>query len=62
MTGRMSLPLSRQAQILALLFAADRLDHVTLEVAPRLRDGYVASPTGMTFRSLLPVYRHKHAK
>ena len=40
LTGRISLP-ARSAGAMALLFAADRLDHLESEVAPLLRDGYV---------------------
>jgi dTMP kinase len=38
---RMALPLARQAETMALLFAADRLDHIGSEIEPFLRDGYV---------------------
>ena len=41
LTHRLSLPTTHQAQVMALLFAADRLDHVASEVDPHLRDGYV---------------------
>lgn len=41
LTQRMALPLSRQAETMALLFAADRLDHIGSEIEPFLRDGYV---------------------
>ncbi len=41
LTHRVVLPTSRQAQAMALLFAADRLDHIESEIAPLLRDGYV---------------------
>jgi len=41
LTHRIVLPTSRQAESMALLFAADRLDHVESEIAPLLRDGYV---------------------
>jgi dTMP kinase len=38
---RLTLPATHQAEIMALLFAADRLDHVESEIEPLLRDGYV---------------------
>jgi dTMP kinase len=41
LTHRISLPSARQAEIMALLFSADRLDHLGAEVEPLLRDGYV---------------------
>lgn len=41
LTHRLPLPLTHQAQSMALLFAADRLDHVASEIDPHLRDGYV---------------------
>lgn len=41
LTHRLALPTTHQAQVMALLFAADRLDHVASEVDPHLRDGYV---------------------
>ena len=41
LTQRISLPVTRRAEVMALLFAADRLDHVSSEVEPHLRDGYV---------------------
>ncbi len=41
LTQRLALPLAHQPQILALLFAADRLDHVATEITPHLRDGYI---------------------
>ncbi len=41
LTGRINLPVTHQAEAMALLFAADRLDHVTTDVDPHLRDGYV---------------------
>ena len=39
--NRLTLPATNQAEVMALLFAADRLDHVEAEIAPHLRDGYV---------------------
>lgn len=41
LTQRITLPRAHQAEAMALLFAADRLDHVAAEVEPHLRDGYV---------------------
>ena len=39
--GRLKLGASNQAQCMALLFAADRLDHVAHQIEPHLRDGAV---------------------
>ncbi len=41
LTHRLALPSAHQAQVMALLFAADRLDHVAAEIDPHLRDGHV---------------------
>jgi dTMP kinase len=41
LSGRLTLSGQHQAQLMALLFAADRLDHVANEIAPHLRDGAV---------------------
>jgi dTMP kinase len=41
LTHRIALPATHQAEVMALLFAADRLDHVASEIEPHLRDGYV---------------------
>ncbi len=41
LTHRLNLPAENQAETMALLFAADRLDHVETDIAPFLRDGYV---------------------
>jgi dTMP kinase len=41
LTERVSLPSARHAETMALLFAADRLDHVECEISPLLRDGCV---------------------
>ena len=38
---RLQMPVTHQAETMALLFAADRLDHVASEIDPLLRDGYV---------------------
>ena len=39
LSERISLPLTNQAELMTLLFAADRLDHVAVEIAPHLREG-----------------------
>ncbi len=41
LTHRLVLPLTHRSETLALLFAADRLDHVASEIDPLVRDGYV---------------------
>ena len=41
LTHRLTLPSAHQAQVMALLFAADRLDHVDAEIDPHLREGHV---------------------
>lgn len=41
LTRRITVPTNNQSEMMALLFAADRLDHVESEIAPFLRDGYV---------------------
>jgi len=41
LTHRLTLSGPRRAATMALLFAADRLDHVDSEIDPYLRDGYV---------------------
>lgn len=41
LSGRMSLGSVNQAHTMALLFAADRLDHLDHEILPHLRDGAV---------------------
>ncbi len=41
LTHRLVLPSTFEAQTMALLFAADRLDHLAAEVEPLLRDGAV---------------------
>jgi len=41
LTQRLSFPAARQAETMALLFAADRLDHAEAEILPHLRDGSV---------------------
>jgi dTMP kinase len=39
--GRVQIASSKQAQTMALLFAADRLDHLAHDIEPHLRDGLV---------------------
>jgi len=41
LSGRMKLGSSKMAETMALLFAADRLDHLATEIEPLLRDGTV---------------------
>ena len=41
LSGRVTLGASYQAETMALLFAADRLDHVAHEIEPHLRDGAI---------------------
>lgn len=41
LTQRLSFPAANNAETMALLFAADRLDHVEVDIAPHLRDGSV---------------------
>jgi dTMP kinase len=41
LSHRVTVPSTYQAETMALLFAADRLDHLASEVEPYLRDGYV---------------------
>lgn len=41
LTQRLTLPSRHRDPMMALLFAADRIDHIESEVAPHLRDGYV---------------------
>jgi dTMP kinase len=41
LSRRVALPATYQAETMALLFAADRLDHLAAEVEPYLHDGYV---------------------
>src|SRR5262249_43828160 len=41
LTHRLSLPRTRHSEMMAMLFAADRLGHIGTEVGPLLRDGYV---------------------
>jgi dTMP kinase len=41
LSQRVALPAAYQPEMMALLFAADRLDHLASEIEPHLRDGYV---------------------
>jgi dTMP kinase len=41
LTQRLTMASHNRDEAMALLFAADRLDHVETEIAPLLRDGYV---------------------
>lgn len=41
LTHRLALPAANHGETMALLFAADRLDHIAAEIMPLLRDGYV---------------------
>lgn len=38
---RLTLPIGLRDEIMTLLFAADRIDHLQSEIIPHLRDGYV---------------------
>lgn len=53
LTRRVSLPSGAHAGTMALLFAADRLDHVETEVLPLLRDGYVVLSDRYDLSSIL---------
>jgi dTMP kinase len=41
LTHRLTMPSHHRDAAMALLFAADRVDHIESEIAPHLRDGYV---------------------
>jgi len=41
LAGRLKIGASNQAQAMALLFAADRLDHLAHDIEPHLREGHV---------------------
>jgi len=41
LTQRLTLPSRHRDEMMALLFAADRIDHIESEIAPHLRDGYI---------------------
>ncbi|MFO0589572.1 MAG: dTMP kinase [Polyangiaceae bacterium] len=53
LTRRVSLPSGSHAETMALLFAADRLDHVESEVLPLLREGYVVISDRFDMSSIL---------
>ncbi len=53
LTRRVSLPSGSHAETMALLFAADRLDHVETEVLPLLREGYVVLSDRYDLSSIL---------
>src|SRR4051812_26512346 len=53
LTRRVVLPSGSHAETMALLFAADRLDHVETEVLPLLRDGYVVVSDRYDLSSIL---------
>ncbi len=53
LTRRVSLPSGSHAETMALLFAADRLDHVESEVLPLLREGYVVLSDRYDLSSIL---------
>jgi len=41
LTQRLTMPSHHRDSAMALLFAADRIDHIQSDIAPHLRDGYV---------------------
>jgi dTMP kinase len=53
LSRRMTMPSGAHAETMALLFAADRLDHVETEVLPLLREGYVVISDRYDLSSLL---------
>lgn len=53
LTRRVTLPSGAHAATMALLFAADRLDHLEAEVRPLLRDGYVVLSDRYDLSSIL---------
>lgn len=53
LTRRVTLPSAAHAETMALLFAADRLDHVESEVLPLLREGYVVISDRFDLSSIL---------
>lgn len=53
LTRRLTMASGSQAETMALLFAADRLDHVETEVLPLLREGYVVLSDRYDLSSIL---------
>lgn len=53
LTRRVVLPSGSHSETMALLFAADRLDHVESEILPLLREGYVVLSDRYDLSSLL---------
>lgn len=53
LSRRVNLPSGSHAETMALLFAADRLDHVETEVLPLLREGYVVISDRYDLSSIL---------
>jgi len=53
LTRRITMASGSQAETMALLFAADRLDHVETEVLPLLREGYVVISDRYDLSSIL---------
>jgi dTMP kinase len=53
LSRRVAMPSGKNAETMALLFAADRLDHVETEVLPLLREGYVVLSDRYDLSSIL---------
>src|SRR5438105_1638319 len=53
LTRRIAMASGAHAETMALLFAADRLDHVETEVLPLLREGYVVLSDRYDLSSIL---------
>lgn len=53
LSRRVTMPSGSHAETMALLFAADRLDHVETEVLPLLREGYVVISDRYDLSSIL---------
>lgn len=53
LSRRLTMPSGAHAETMALLFAADRLDHVETEVLPLLREGYVVISDRYDLSSIL---------
>lgn len=53
LSRRIAMPSGAHAETMALLFAADRLDHVETEVLPLLREGYVVLSDRYDLSSIL---------